>query len=255
MKTKICFLVCVFVFTNSIVFADVDVNLKLPSVSKFLGLGPKTIVSINNPTDFIASICASADEDEFIGDIYPGGSVLEKFTPKFDRFEIPVFARMYEWNNGKRGDFVGITGTILRVRNNEPIVWEIRTNEIIRLDGSRVFSDSRNFYRADAKIFDSREVKFPKIGLFSTTVLQFVNATKGEVEVRINGSPGVYLAQAGDFYSFSKWERYKRIPLVIEVFFYDRSRLIGKYEDKITVGSNDPDAYQYILDASKIRNY
>ncbi len=254
MKTRICFLVCVFVFANSIAFADVDINLRLPNVSRFFGLGPKTIVTINNPTDFVASIYASADEDKFIGDIYPGGSVFEEFVNKFNRIEIPVFARMFEWDNGKRGAFVGITGTVLRVGNGAPVIWEIRTNEIIRPDGSRVFLDSRNFYRADAKIFDVREVEFPKIGLLSTTVLQFVNASKGEIEIRINGTSLVHLSQTGDFYSFSKWERYKRFPVVIEVFFYDRGRLAGKYEDKIVIGGG-PKAFQYILDLRKIRNF
>lgn len=253
-RAILVFLIVIFTFP-AIVAAQTEIKLTLPSFVGLFGLGPKTDVAITNATPFYGESIIAFHEK--VGELPPGSSAHDRWSFEFDYTEMPVAVRFYEWDGNSCGDFVGIAADVLSIRRGRPTSWVIHTSDVKRPDGRRVsygFGYGQTSYPAPEVEDGTVEVDFPRIGLKSTTALQFVNVTLFEARIRINGQEVSRLETGGVFY-LAFWNKYDRtIPVEAEVIFTDRGRLVGYYEAAAHLGTS-PRAIQYVLTPDKIRRY
>ena len=233
-----------------------SIRIDLPSAAGLIGLGPKIDITITNMTPFYGGSVVVLDEN--VGELLPGGSMHDRRSFEFDRTEMPVVVRFYEWSDGGRGDFIGVAAKTLSLHRSQPTSWVVQTSDVKWFDGRQVsygFGYGQSPYPAPDAASGVREVDFPRIFLKSTTVFQFVNVTLFQARVRINGREMGGMNEPGNIFVFSHWNKYDRsFPVNVEVIFTDRGRLVGHYETTASIGT-DPRAIQFVLTPDKIRRY
>ncbi len=242
----IAFLLFVVPIANQPIFAQ-RITIELPSVARLLGIGSKTEIVVMNMTPFYGRVLALGDE---VAVIPPAGVIRDRRTFDFDQTQLPLVVQLY--SDAALCTFVGVAARNLHLTLGQPESWQIQLGEVVYPDARS--STYWGGYRSPYPLPDFQEpsaVELPSIQMRSTTALQVVNATLFEAVVMLNGNVVSRLA-TGDMYYRSFFNVYDYdVPVLLQVQFLDRERVVGRFEDRFSAGK-EPRGIQYILNPSWI---
>lgn len=222
------------------------IKMDSPAAGKFGFISGGRLIGCSNSSLYFHSEIIAGNE--VLGMLAPKSSMYDLRKIQLLNQEIPITACFYDDRDGEY-TYVGMAQKVIRIGRSKssPTIWE-SGESIIGPDGKSIRNPSRPLYPSPNineydRDFKSRSVAFPQKHWDGALIVQIANNTNFQIQItkdgrtiREEGVPTVL--NTGDVYSFTEateiFQQGKKYTF-IEVYFYDGSRLIGKWSKQFNI--------------------
>lgn len=212
----------------------------------FLGIGPSTSLTITNLTPFYAELHFIEHHDV---EVAPGQAVFDKWHYEFDHTVVPIAVQFYRDSSMTFEE--GVEGYVVYITKGQPSSWTITS--LHDLNGAvKTFGDRSGY--PSPMLGGERQIDIPRIAILSTAVIQVINDTRMEAQVRLDGKT-IGTLEPGGIYAREESFMYNNISRSVQLYFSVNGEYAGYWDSgNQTFYVNQPSAYQRIVTSSDVRH-